>query len=673
MPFSHLFTTIQCGPFRLKNRIVMAPVITGLERHANINALMHFYEQRAKAGVSMITVPEAIVHPTGKRFQYERVFDEHLDIPRHKLLVNAIHQHDCLAVMQLTHRGRMADVKIKLSSKTTATSWRAPSFVLKHLIRRYAIVAERVMRCNYDGVEIDASEQSLIADFLSPITNRRGDEWGRSQLARFKLALDVVRAVRREIGENKLIGFRFNLMELSPHGADWAETKRLIQMLRMAGVNYLCAEFGNTQQTIPTIGANTVPGAWNAAYERLASATDLPVMFGQDVGALETMETLAKTNDNAIFELSRPLLADVDFVQKIQSNCTDTIKPCLRCLQGCQKLNSLEDAPIFCPVNPFLFTPNDQQIVRAEQRKKILVVGAGIAGISFSIMAAKRGHKVDLYEAEPSIGGQLRMMAKIPGKRRILGWLEYLSNELAMQGVSVQTGVSVRLDEELRTADYDAIVIATGSRPKMASIEGIGSSNVVTFDEVLAGEEPVGHRIALIGANAMSLDVAKYLTDGLNAEELTPQAWLDAWGIGDPTTHKGGVLGVIPSIAPPKRQIYLFEAKNNEIKELMKTRSLLSDWQWVLMKGAHTFENVNFENIDNYSIRVSFGEQHKDSTPIRIDHVVLCMGQIPDRSLSYALQADGFRTSLLGACSSDEGYQTIETIMRAAFKLAQEM
>lgn len=672
MPFSTLFSTFQCGQYRLKNRLVMAPFTTGMERHANIRTLIDFYVQRALAGASMITIPEAIIHKTGKRFSYERVFDEQLDIPRHRLLADALHQHDCLAIMQLVHRGRMADSRLRLSSKTTKTSWRAPSFLLKRLIRQYGIIAERVIRSHYDGVEIDASQQSLLADFLSPVTNRRKDEWGRSQLARFKLALDIVRCVRRSIGPDKLIGFRFNLIELSPKGADWAETTRLVHMLRMAGVDYFCAEFGNTQQTIPTAGPNTVPGIWNGAYKALAAITDLPVVFGQDLGNPSTLNELAQSHENALFELSTALIADPHYIHKIQSNCQDSVTPCLRCFLGCQKTVK-ENTPIFCPVNPFLFHSFEQLTKPAQIRKRILVVGAGIAGIAFSIFAAKRGHKVDLHESDDRIGGQLQMMGKISGKQGIVSWLAHLNDELPRHGVTVSTNSTIHFDRSLENGTYDACVIATGSFPKLADIEGIGSSNVLTFDEVLSQDAPVGHRVGIIGINALTLDLAKFLTESKDASPLTPAQWLSAWGVGDIAQHRGGVLGVIPSIQPPKRQLYLFEAKENEIKSLLSKGDYKADWQWILMNGAQTFQNVNFETIDNYSIRVSFGNQHKESLPIRVDHVVLCTGQTPNRRLVYALQSLNLPTYQIGACSTDSGYQTIPEIIQNAFTLACEL
>lgn len=672
MPFSSLFSSFQCGQHKLKNRLVMAPFATGMERHANIQTLIDFYARRAQSGASMITVSEAIIHASGKRFRFERVFDEDLDVPRHKLLVSALHQHDCLAIMQLVHCGRMADVHIRFSSKTSKTSWRAPSFLLKRLIRQYGIIAERVIRSDYDGVEIDASQQSLLADFLSPVTNQRKDEWGRSQLARFKLALDVVRSVRRSIGPDKLIGFRFNLVELSAKGADWAETTRLVHMLRMAGVDYFCASFGNTQQTIPTIGQNTVPGIWNDAYKKLAELTDLPVIFGQDLGSPETLDTLAQSNDNALFELSNTLIADPDYIRKIQTNDLDSIIPCLRCMLGCHKTDR-ENKPIYCPVNPFLFHSFEQLTQPTKSAKRILVVGAGIAGIAFSIFAAKRGHKVDLHETNEHIGGQLRMMGKIPGKQGFISWINHLDSKLKQYGVTTTTSSTVFFDRSLENGAYDVCVIATGAFPKLADIEGIGSSNVLTFEEVLSEDAPVGHRVAIIGVNPLSLDLAKFLTENKDSAPLSPTQWLDAWGVGDISKHRGGVLGVIPSIQTPKRQVYLFEAKAMEIHNLLTHDQFKADWHWILMKGVQTFQGVNFETIDNYSIRVSFGNQHKESLPIRVDHVILCNGQTPNRRLVYPLQSTTLTTYQIGACASDIGYQSIPDIIKNAFELACEL
>ena len=238
------------GPFTLKNRLVMAPVITGMEASPSISRIRDFYEKRAAGGASMITVSEAVVDKSGRRFSYEHAFGPD-DVALHKPVVKAIHKHDCLAVLQLVHLGIDADVSV-VSSAVNAQSrltgrhgWPIRSTDLNRIVHLYGYVAQLAADAAYDGVEIDASGAGLTADFLSPVTNRRTDQWGRTQLARFKLALDVVRSVRKSIGSDRLIGFRFNLCQIHAKGADWAEIKRLIQMVRLAGVDYLACDFGN--------------------------------------------------------------------------------------------------------------------------------------------------------------------------------------------------------------------------------------------------------------------------------------------------------------------------------------------------------------------------------------------------------------------------------------------
>ncbi|MCF0252868.1 MAG: FAD-dependent oxidoreductase [Duodenibacillus sp.] len=697
MPLDSLMSPFSCGQLQLATRFAMAPVMTGLERTACRRSLHDFYLERARKGVGMITVSGAVVHKTGVRRRWERVFDEALDAPRHKLLTDELRACGCRSVLQLVHAGPEADARLRLSATggiDPVTGKRVRhvfGWCLDGLIKRYAAAAGLAMLAGYDGVEVDASGRSLIAQFISPVTNRRGDKWGRNQLARFKLALDVVCSVRKRIGPGKLIGFRFNLAELSPQGADWSETSRLVQMLRIAGVDYLCPEFGSCHGLVPQHPFLQPEGAWAQACEALADSTDLAVALTSPPESLQDAEQLALKHGNLFVELKRPLLADPAYILKSAADGAPAVNACIGCFCGCLKpaaalaerideplKRSLTQEqrlvqPIACLVNPELFPGLAEPVERARRPKRICVVGAGVAGIAFSLAARRRGHDVALFEAADAIGGQVRMLAKVPGFTRFALWLDSLERQLLEAGVALHKGRRIALTDLLPKGAYDLVVAATGAVTEVPDIPGINSSNVLGYEDLFGRGASVGNRVAVLGFNHVSLAIAKFLADTPVKEPMTAEAWLKAWGVGDVKAHRGGVLGVIPQISAPQRTIYLLERSPRETAWILSDPKNDAVYRWLRLRGVQTITGHNIELIDNYSFKISRGDQRKTPFTARIDHFVNAWGLLPNTALSEDLERSGFRHRAVGSVASEDGYDAIEDIIRQAQALAREV
>ena len=679
MAFDHLFTPISVGPLILKNRLVMAPLYTGLERNANISALRDFYESHARDGISMITVTGGLVDKTGGPFSDMRVFDEELDVTRHRLITKALHAHHCHAILQLTHAGVDAITSFPLSANrrvseiTGKRSYRAPSFALRHIIRHYARIARLAISSGYDGVEIDASGQSLIGTFLSPAINHRKDAWGLTQLSRFKLALDVVRLVRKAISADKAMGFRFNLLEFTPTGASWDEILRLVQMLRIAGVDYLCAEFNGLQEGIPTKEFRTPDGVWLPYYEALAQSTELPVIFGHNGNDMELIDEAAHRHDNALFELRNVLLADNDFVHKLASGFPELIQPCLRCFYGCHR-NPMEAAkPITCIVNPLLFNLPETSLPEPRSLKKLLVVGGGLSGMYFSLFAAQCGHQVTLVEALDHLGGQLSMLAKIPGKEIFSTWLQTLEDKLLSSNVKIIKGKKVDSSFVRSFDTVDHIILATGSEPILPDVPGIDSATVITYEELLEEGLPVGDRVAVIGTDLIAIEVCRYLLETSFDKPIDLDNWRDAWGIGDIKINRAGVVGFIPKLQTPNRQLFLCEINTAVTRDLLRIPTNKLAWRWLLMCGTQVLRNVAIDMIDNYTLRVRSELDHLDATALRVDHVIVCAGATPADDLSKQLLTSGFPVLELGAVTQENGFIPACQVIEDALKLVQRV
>lgn len=670
-----LLSAYNCGPLRLRNRITAAPIVTGFEHLADLNFLQNRLLEYARDGVSMVTVAAGIVHKTGRPVRGTYVFTEKRAF-EHRKITEALHREHCRAVLQLIHAGPQADVLFPVSSqhlfvpRTGKHAHGTNNYRLKKIISAYAQTARHAISAGYDGVEILASGLSLPAVFLSPTTNNRKDVWGNNQLGRFKLSLDIVRAVRKEIGQNKAIGFRFNLLELTPTGAGWDEILRLIQMLRMAGVDYLCADFGGIADTIPDQSFDMPPGVWNDAYQALAENTELTVVFGHGFGSLEAADTLSQQYGNTLFELSDELLGDKRYIHKSLGLVDEPAIPWID-LQGQERYNDIfRTDPVFNLVNPFDAFSSEATLRPTEKPKKIVVIGAGPAGIYFSLIAAKRGHHVQIIEKNNEIGGSLRSLYKIFKSEKILSWINFLENKLKLSTVNVKLNTKATATEILQLKDVNRIVLAPGIESEMPDISGIDSSNVMTFNEMLQESLPVGNRVAVIGTNATALSICRYLLNYNKEKPLPPEKWRAAWGIGDIREHAGGVLGFVPEVAPSSRSVYLMESERKQLQALSSTPSQALKLKWLLINGLHTLDDINIEAVDNYSVRVSSGDRHTDRFTVRIDHVVVCSDMFVTDELPETLSRHNREFILIGAATARRGQQLIKATIKQAVEVA---
>lgn len=674
----HLLTAYNCGPLRLRNRLTAAPIVTGYEYLGDVELLKNLLTEYARDGVSMVTVSAGIVHSSGRPVKSMLVFSESR-ARQHKAITEQLHQENCHAILQLIHAGPQSDVLFPVSSRhqfirrTGRHAHGGNNYTLRKLIAAYSKTARHAVLAGYDGVEILASGLSLPAVFLSPAINDRNDAWGTNQLGRFKLSLDIVRTVRKELGPDKAIGFRFNLLELSPNGSDWDEILRLIQMLRIAGVDYLCADFGGNEDRIPGQSFDMPDGVWNSDYEALADNTELTVIFGHRFGRLEEAENLAQKHNNALFELSDELLGDTGYIHKSLGLIEEAVKPWIS-LQGEDTYNDIfRTEPVFNQVNPLNILESSKVFEQTDKPKKIVVVGAGPAGLYFSLIAAQRGHQVQLIEKNESIGGSLLSLYKIHKSEDILSWIKILENKIKLSTINVKLGTKATINELLQRKDVNCFVLATGVEPDILDISGIDSSNVMTFDEMLENNLPVGKRVAVIGATPMSLSVCRYLLDHNKEKTLAPDVWRRAWGIGNIKENAGGVLGFIPEIEPSSRLVYLMETKREQISSLLKDKSQIWKCKWLLMNGLHTLDDINIEAIDNYSVRVSSGDRHTDRFTVRIDHIVVCSDLIASDELSEQLSYHNREQLFIGAASLPKGQFPLKTVIQKAVELASRI
>jgi 2,4-dienoyl-CoA reductase (NADPH2) len=282
---------------------------------------------------------------------------------------------------------------------------------------------------------------------------------------------------------------------------------------------------------------------------------------------------------------------------------------------------------------------------RAATPKSVAVVGAGPAGLMTALVADQRGHSVTLFEKDSVLGGQLNMARVIPGKEEFHGLVDWFAAMLDQTGVRQSLGSDVTGD---MLDGYDEVIIATGVVPRDPAIPGQNGPNVVDYIDVLRGGVTVGPRAAIIGAGGIGFDVAEFLAQaGDSPTEHLPE-WMAEWGITDPSVARGGLSPTGPRPEAPARQITLLQRKAERPgKRLGKTTGWIHR-ATLKMKDVTMLSGVNYERIDGNGLHVSFGETHERPTLIGVDTIVLCAGQLPERSLADALQTAGRSVHVIG-------------------------
>ena len=273
------------------------------------------------------------------------------------------------------------------------------------------------------------------------------------------------------------------------------------------------------------------------------------------------------------------------------------------------------------------------------------MVGAGPAGLSTAITAAERGHKVTLFDRADEIGGQLNMAKQVPGKEEFWGLVDWYRAMVADLGIDLQLGREIGAKD---LGDFDEVVIATGVLPRDPEIPGQDRDNVLSYIDVLRGKAPVGKRVAVIGAGGIGFDVSEYLAhDGTSPAEDLP-LWMKEWGVSDPAENRAGLAPEGPQPHAPARQITLLQRKAEKHgKRLGKTTGWIHRAA-LKMKDVQFVGGVNYERIDEAGLHVSFGEAREKPTLIEADTIVLCAGQMSERSLADALEAEGVSPHVIG-------------------------
>ncbi|WP_294621316.1 NADPH-dependent 2,4-dienoyl-CoA reductase [uncultured Roseovarius sp.] len=648
--YPHLLAPLDLGHVTLKNRVLMGSMHTGLEETKDWNRVAEFYATRARGDVALMVTGGMAPNPEGGVFPGAAGLYTEKDIENHKVVTDRVHDAGGLIAMQVLHAGRYAYSPdcVGPSPVKSPISPFPPKELdeegIEKQISDIVTAVARAQQAGYDGAEIMGSEGYFLNQFLVTHTNKRTDRWGGSYENRMRLPIEVVRRTRQAVGPDFILIYRLSMIDLVPEGSTHDEVVQLAQEIEKAGATIINTGIGWHEARIPTI-ATSVPRAGFAwVTKKLMGKVGIPVITSNRINMPDVAEQVLADGCADMVSMARPFLADPDFVRKAKDGRADTIAPCIACNQACLD-HTFSGKISSCLVNPRACYETELTVTPTERPRSIGVVGAGPAGLSAAMTAAERGHSVTLFDRDNKLGGQLNMAREIPGKEEFHGFVDWFATMVDDLGITLKLGAEVGADD---LDGFDEVIVATGVVPRDPGIEGQDGPNVLSYIDVLRGKAPVGKRVAIIGAGGIGFDVAEYLVHEGESPTEDLAEWKEEWGVGDPEQARGGLAPEGPQPEPPARQVTLLQRKAERVgKRLGKTTGWIHRAA-LRMKGVQMVSGVNYERIDAAGLYVSEGEARENPRLIEADTIVLCAGQLSERSLADALQERGVSVHVIG-------------------------
>lgn len=645
--YPHLFSPIKIGETTVKNRIFMPPISTNLADKGYVTEeLIQHYTARAKGGVGLIITEVTTVEPVYTYLPGDMSICDDSYIPGWKKLTDSVHQYGAKILPQLFHPAYMA-FPIPGTPRFIAPSNVGPYYAkeapravtveeLKVIIRQFGEAAGRVKQAGGDGVEIHAAHaHGLLGGFLSPLYNKRTDEYGGDLDGRLRLTLEVVKEVRKVCGKDFIIDVRISGDEYTDGGLNLNDAVYVSKQLEKAGVDFLHVSGGTTIMRGSSIPAPGTPmGSHVKMAEEIKKYVTIPVATVGRITEPWIAEELIANDRADICMIGRANLCDPDFVTKAEQGQSDDIRPCigcLRCLNGIMFGNR-----VACTVNPSLELENEENIKEASTKKNVLVIGGGPAGMEAAYVAKKRGHHVVLCEKEETLGGLVRLAAVPIAKQDLTRLIKYMARKLQQAQVEVRLNCTVT-EEMLKTEFKDYEVIAgTGATPIVIK-PFTTFKQWMTADDILAGKAFPGRKIVIIGGGSVGCETADYLAPLVN------------------------------DLFPKNREITILEMMSGVmLNESGPGRSLLV--QRMMKKGVEMICSAKVERVEEDKIYYS-----KDGQEYCIDDadtLVFAAGYKIDKHLEETLKSCNINYHMVGDA---EKLGNIKDAVRRGYEVAKDL
>lgn len=616
-----LFSPITINNRQLRNRCIVPAMVMNLceEDGSCTERFAAYHEAKAKGGFAMIITEDfAITNVAGKGHQYIGGLwkDEH--IPGFKEYTDRLHKWGALSIVQLHHPGRQIGVI------DADTPW-APSAIpcpfspdmmphemtqaeIKLVVKQFGQAAARAKAAGFDGCELHGAHGYLIEEFMSPYSNKRTDEYGGDLCNRMRFALEIIHEVREQTGPDFIIGYKLSSDEWVSGGLTIEDTKAYVPFLEEAGVDYFGVSVGvyrSGDQIIPSMYTEHGWIANNA--KEVKSVASVPVYAIGRINDTRVANAIIKSGKADMVAMGRQSIADPETPNKAKAGCFTDIRTCVGCLHGCDANVNLEKSGT-CELNPIIGHESEAeyQTVMTESPKKVLVIGAGPAGLEAAIGAAKCGHSVTVYDKDRWAGGKYRLASVPPCKGELGAFIVWQMHELKKLNVPVilNTDVTKELVDSVKP---DVVIAATGTNPVVPKmIPGYDKDIVVLGTDVLSGKANTGHNVVVIGGGHAGAETANH-------------------------------------IASYMKNVTIVELQEDIAMDEVDTprNALLADLK---KNGVRVCTSTSVQEIKDHSVIVS-GKYNEE---IECDTVVISIGHKPNTVLADELKAAGYDVRVIG-------------------------
>lgn len=521
MKFTAMFQPIKIGPMEVKNRFVVPPMGNNF---ANSDGTLSeqsvaYYSERAKGGFGLITIEASVVHKGAKGGPRKPCLYDDSSIESFRKVADACHKEGAKVSVQLQNAGPEGNAK-NAGAPITAASAIASEFgrdipkelsteEVYELVKGYGAAAKRAMEAGLDAVEIHMAHGYLVSTFISSRTNKRVDEFGGSFENRMRFPRLIVEEVKKATEGKVAILARINSADEVPGGLDVHDSAAVAAYLENCGVDCLhvsrAVHIKDQYMWAPTV----IHGGFSAELvEEIKKAVDIPVITVGRYTEPQFAELMVKEGRADLVAFGRQSLADPHMPRKAKEERLEDVTPCIACLQGCVP-NMYQGKPIACLTNPIL-GHDICGVGKAENPKKIMVIGGGVGGLCVAYLSQWRGHEVTLYEASDKLGGNMRLAAYPPGKGDITNMIRSYIAKCEKAGVKIVMNTEVT-EELVKQEAPDAVVIATGSKTLILPIEGIDAPEILHGGDVLDGKVAPGKKVLVVGGGMVGSETAAFL------------------------------------------------------------------------------------------------------------------------------------------------------------------
>ncbi len=574
MSLPNLFSPIQLGKATIPNRTVMAPMGTRIYSADGTwtKREIRYFEERAIGGIGLIITSFVRVHGSLASFPLHGIYDDRF-IPSHRELVDRIHRHGSKIFLQIALSGgkRSGDAPSSIYSPNYMVKPRAlTTDELDELVESFISAAGRAQKAGYDGVELHGAHSYLVGQMMSPSLNRRTDAYGGSFEGRMKFPTDIITGIRENYPDFP-IGMKFSAYEALPGGIAIDLGVKIASYIANLGVVYI--HVASTSSTInvfsmyPSVPSMYIPRntLMPLAVEIKNAVGDIPVIAAGSINVPEEAEEFIAAGKCDMIALGRSTFADPHWARKAKEG--KRIVPCIRCNVCYHRTDRM-----CCSVNPYLLREAEQEMPLPSKKKKVMIVGAGPAGIRCALTASKRGHEVTLYEKQPYIGGMVYPGSRPACKEDLARLLDWYSGELTESTVTLKLDTEVT-PEMVERATPDTLVIATGAEPLLPDVPGIDKPHVATAVEVLRDISQFnGRQAVVIGGGDVGCETACHCAD--NGWEVTIVEMLPK------LMQKSELIGL------RDQMLVLLEEKNIDVLPETKLNAVIDDGVEVILSNG---------------------------------------------------------------------------------------